>query len=480
MSRGNGKPGRVDVKQSAQLAPLIDRNQVINFIYDGKTYQGFAGDTLASALLANGIKIVGRSFKYHRARGVYSAGAEEPSALVTVGVGAKAVPNTRATMLEIYEGMVAKSQNCWPSPRFDLMAVNQLAGPLFSAGFYYKTFMGPTRHAWHFYEHFIRQAAGMGKGSLQPDPDRYEKLNLFCDVLVVGSGPAGLAAARTAAASGARVLLADEQPTFGGALRGSDQPLGGQSAAGWLKEQVAELAALPNVTLLNRTTVYGYYDDNTLGAVELLTDHCAKSQQSAAPVLRQRHWVIRARQVVLAAGAIERPLMFAGNDLPGVMLADAVQQYVRRYGVLAGQRIALYTNNDSAYGLVETLAGLNIRVTAVIDTRADIDPELLARMGQKGIEVYTGHRVARAVGGRWLASPALKAIEIEPTHTSGAAARKTIALDCLAISVAGRPVFIWPVSRVSRPCGAPNWKPSYPVSHFSLGALWVLWPGNLR
>ena len=434
MSINNGSLGRIDAKQGAQLAPLIDRKQVINFTYDGEIYQGFAGDTLASALMANGIKIVGRSFKYHRARGIYSAGAEEPSALVTVGVGAKAVPNTRATMLEIYEGMVAKSQNCWPSPRFDLMAVNQLAGPLFSAGFYYKTFMGPTRHAWHFYEHFIRQAAGMGKGSLQPDPDRYEKLNLFCDVLVVGSGPAGLAAARTAAASGARVLLADEQPTFGGALRSLDQQLGAQSASGWLKEQVAELVALPNVTLLNRTTVYGYYDDNTLGAVELLTDHCAKSQQSAVPVLRQRHWVIRARQVVLAAGAIERPLMFAGNDLPGVMLADAVQQYVRRYAVLPGQRIALYTNNDSAYGLVETLAGLNIAVVAVIDTRADIAPELLARISQTGTDVYTGYRLAGAKGGRWLASPALKAIEIEPTDATDSSSNKTLAVDCLAVS----------------------------------------------
>ncbi|HMA16407.1 MAG TPA: 2Fe-2S iron-sulfur cluster-binding protein, partial [Kiloniellaceae bacterium] len=264
--------------------------QPLSFTFDGKRYQGVAGDTLASALLANGITLYGRSFKYHRPRGLFSAGVEEPNALVTLRSGARAEPNTRATVVELYDGLEATSQNRWPSLAFDLMAVNGLAGPLFSAGFYYKTFMGPTRKAWMVYEYFIRKAAGLGAGTFEPDPDRYEEMHAFCDVLVAGGGPAGLMAALAAASGGARVILADEQADFGGSLRGS----------ALARETLAKLAAMDNVTLLPRTTVYGYYDDNTLGAVERVADHVAVPAEGQP---RQRHWTVRAKQVVIACGA---------------------------------------------------------------------------------------------------------------------------------------------------------------------------------
>ena len=415
-----------------QQATAIDQNSTVNFTFDGKAYQGFAGDTLASALLANGVTVVGRSFKYHRARGIYSAGVEEPNALVTLGEGAKSVPNTRATQVELYEGLVAFSQNCWPSPRFDVMSINQLAGSLFSAGFYYKTFMGPSRKAWPIYEHFIRRAAGMGKSTLEPDPDRYETVNLFCDVLIVGAGPTGLLAARAAAASGARVVLADEQARFGGRLQAETTVINQQPCLQWLAQQEEALAALPNVTLLKRTGVYGYYDSNTLGAVEQVEDCSAQAHRGKQAVLRQRHWVIRAEQVVLAAGAIERPLLFPGNDLPGVMLANGVQHYLRCYGVLPGQKIALYTNNDGAYSLVDALAEQGITLQAVIDTRPDVDTALQEQVRKTGATMLVGHTVIGARGGSLLASPALKAIEVGPILGDGHTHR--LAVDCLAVS----------------------------------------------
>ncbi|MEQ9607704.1 MAG: 2Fe-2S iron-sulfur cluster-binding protein, partial [Kiloniellaceae bacterium] len=321
----------------------VDRARSLSFTFDGKRYQGFAGDTLASALLASGVDLFGRSFKYHRPRGLISAGVEEPNALVTLRSGARAEPNTRATVVELFDGLEAVSQNRWPSLGFDVMAVNGLAGPILSAGFYYKTFMGPTRKAWMFYEHFIRKAAGLGAGTTLADPDRYEEMNAFCDVLVVGAGAAGLMAALAAARSGARVILADEQAAPGGALRGDAVA----------RDALAELAALENVTLLPRTTVYGYYDDNTLGAVERVAVHLAVPAEGQP---RERHWTIRARRVVLATGAIERPIVFGDNDRPGVMLADAGRVYVQHYGVAPGKQVALFTNNDGAYRSVAALS----------------------------------------------------------------------------------------------------------------------------
>jgi sarcosine oxidase subunit alpha len=274
----------------------INRSKPVSFTFDGKHYSGFAGDTLASALLANGVTLFGRSFKYHRPRGVFAAGSEEPNALVTLVRKGFREPNLKATEVEIFQGLTAESQNRFPSLAFDIGATNALAGKLFSSGFYYKTFMGPIRSTkfWMLCEHFIRRAAGLGRAGLVPDTDRYERMNAFCDVLVVGGGPAGIRAAEEAAADGKDVILAHES--------GADT-----SARG--------------VRTLHRTHVWGFYDGNTLAAVERVADHLAE-RRNGEP--RQRHWVIRAGEVVLATGAIERPIVFPGNDVPGVMLAGSI------------------------------------------------------------------------------------------------------------------------------------------------------------
>ena len=274
----------------------IDRGRRLGFAFDGRRYTGHAGDTLASALLANGVRLVGRGFKYHRPRGVVAAGAEEPNALVRIGEGARAEPNARATQIELYDGLVASSQNRWPSLGFDIGAANDLLSRVFPAGFYYKTFMWPAG-AWMFYERFIRRAAGLGKAPTGPDPDVYEKRWAHCDVLVVGGGPTGLAAARAAGASGARVVLADEQAEFGGSLLADRATLDGGPAADWAGAVVEELRAAPEVRLLPRTTVAGCYDHNFLVAVERLTDHLPLAER-AGP--RQRLWKVRAKRVVFA------------------------------------------------------------------------------------------------------------------------------------------------------------------------------------
>jgi len=403
---------------SGYRLPGFQGGAPLSFTFDGKRYQGYQGDTLASALLANGVDLYGRSFKYHRPRGLLTAGVEEPSALVTLRSGARAEPNTRATVVELFEGLEATSQNRWPSLGFDVMAVNQLAGPLFSAGFYYKTFMGPTRKAWMFYEHFIRKAAGLGAGTTLPDPDRYEEMNAFCDVLVVGGGPAGLMAAETAASSGARVILADDQPGLGGSLRGSTTE----------HKAPAGLAAMENVTLLPRTTVYGYYDDNTLGAVERVADHLAVPGEGQP---RERHWTIRAKQVVLATGAIERPIVFGDNDKPGVMLADAGRIYVERHGVAPGRQVALFANNDGAYCSIAVLAAAGVTIAGIVDARAEISREAREIVESSGAELLLGQVVTRALGGQRLAG-----IEIAPYDPAkgASAATRRIACDCLLVS----------------------------------------------
>ncbi|MEO8977136.1 MAG: 2Fe-2S iron-sulfur cluster-binding protein, partial [Casimicrobiaceae bacterium] len=299
----------------------IDRGRVLRFDYDGVGYEGHPGDTLASALLANGVHLTGRSFKYHRPRGVFSAGAEEPNALVQLARGGRSEPNVRATTLELYDGLVAASQNCWPSVRVDVGAINNLMSRFIPAGFYYKTFMWPpTPRWWLRYEHVIRHAAGMGRGATEPDPDRYQHQYAHCDVLVIGGGLAGIAAARAAAGSGARVIVCDENPYWGGGVVGDDVTIDDRSAAQWAAEGIAWLAAQPHVTLLARTTAFGYYDGNLVGALERVSDHLA-SPPPHAP--RQRLWMIRAKAVVLASGAHERSIAYANNDLPGTLLASA-------------------------------------------------------------------------------------------------------------------------------------------------------------
>jgi sarcosine oxidase subunit alpha len=365
----------------------IDRNRPIGFSFDGKRYSGFAGDTLASALLANGVSLFGRSFKYHRPRGVLSAGIEEPNALVTLGRDGRRDPNVPATMIELVEGLEALSQNRWPSLGFDLLAVNQLFGSLLSAGFYYKTFMGPTRRAWLFYEHFIRRAAGLGKASLEPDPDRYDTEYAFADVAVIGSGPAGLAAALSAARAGARVTLIEQDSAIGGQLL--SQPAD-RAAASWLNTVSGEIAALGQITVRTRSTAFGLYDGNTIGIVER-RDHLG----SESGPTRQRLVLLKAKGIVFATGAIERPLLFADNDRPGVMLASAASTYLNRFAVACGRSVVVATNNDSAYATALALVAAGSTVT-VLDSRP---ASSLAKAARKnGIAVLQDHQLLAALG----------------------------------------------------------------------------------
>ncbi len=361
----------------------VNRNKPLRFRYDNKDYQGFEGDTLASALLANGVKLVGRSFKYHRPRGIYSAGSEEPNALVQLEKGAWSEPNRRATEVELYEGLNASSQNCWPSVNFDISVINSMISNLLPAGFYYKTFMWP-QSLWMTYEKFIRKAAGLGKAPTETDPDSYDKTHVHCDVLVIGGGPAGLQAALSAGKTGARVILIDEKPMFGGSLLSDKVEIDGNPATNWIEGVVNELKQMEEVTLLSRTTVTGYYDYNFLVANQRLGEHIGPNRRGNQP--RERLLKIRAKQVVLASGAIERPMVFADSDRPGVMLAHSLRTYINHFGVLPGEKLALLTNNDSAYHVAidayETRADVEI-----IDIRSNPRGDLIDQARSLGISI---------------------------------------------------------------------------------------------
>jgi len=373
----------------------VVRDHPLDFRFDGKFYQGLAGDTLASALLANGVTLVGRSFKYHRRRGVYSAGPEEPSALLQLHQGARTEPNTRATMVELVAGMQVNSQNRWPSLAFDWRAINQTFSRLMPSGFYYKTFMWPPR-LWMFYESQIRKAAGLGLSPLERDPDHYAVEFAHCDVLVAGSGAAGLSAALAAARSGARVVLADERAELGGSLLWEHKEIAGQSSSQWAQQTIVELASLPNVRLLPRSTVFGVYDHNLIAISERVTDHLA----DPAPGLpRQRLIQLRARHVVMATGSIERPLVFSDNDKPGVMLASAIRTYANQYAVLPGRRVVIFTNNDDAYRSALDARQAGAQHVTLIDSRANVDVSLVARVTQAGISHHVDACIA-AVGGK--------------------------------------------------------------------------------
>ncbi|MDA0680693.1 MAG: sarcosine oxidase subunit alpha family protein [Proteobacteria bacterium] len=371
----------------------IDRTRPLNFRFNGKTYSGFAGDTLASALLANDVALVSRSFKLHRPRGIVGAGAEEPNAIVQVGTGASTLPNMRATQVELYDGLEARSTKGWPNLRFDLAALNDRFSKVFGAGFYYKTFMRPKAF-WKYYERFIRASAGFGIAPTEPDPDSYEHRNAHCDVLVAGGGPAGLMAALVAARSGARVIIADEQNEFGGSLLSGSESIDGKPAAEWVNAVIAELRDRGNVTVLTRSTVFGYYDHNFIAVAEHCSDH---KGERAADGVRERLWRVRADQVVLAQGAFERPLVFCNNDRPGVMTASAVSTYINRYGVCPGKRAVVFTNNDSAYRTALDLNNAGIPVV-VVDCRKSGAGSLGATADAAGITVLRGHIVSDVIG----------------------------------------------------------------------------------
>ncbi|PZW65708.1 heterotetrameric sarcosine oxidase alpha subunit [Pseudomonas sp. URMO17WK12:I1] len=388
----------------------IDRSQPLTFNFNGQSYQGYAGDTLAAALLANGVDVIGRSFKYSRPRGIVAAGAEEPNAVLQIGsTEAAQIPNVRATQQALYQNLTATSTNGWPSVNTDLMGIlGKVGGGMMPPGFYYKTFMYP-QNLWLTYEKYIRKAAGLGRSPKENDPDIYDYMNQHCDVLVVGSGPAGLAAALAAGRSGARVILADEQEEFGGSLLSTREMLDDMPAADWAAKAIAELQTMPEVTLLPRATVNGYHDHNFLTIHQRLTDHLGEVAPMGQP--RQRLHRVRAGRVVLATGAHERPLVYGNNDVPGNMLADAVSTYVRRYGVAPGQKLVLSTNNDYAYRVVLDWLDAGRQVVAVADARNNPRGSWVEEARRRGVRVLTGSAVVEARGSKRVTGARICAID---------------------------------------------------------------------
>ncbi|MEM7731549.1 MAG: sarcosine oxidase subunit alpha family protein [Pseudomonadota bacterium] len=415
----------------------IDRSTPLSVRFDGETLPAFHGDTLASALLAGGVSLVGRSFKYHRPRGVFSAGVEEPGAMVHLRDGDRHEPNVRATVTEAFDGLVSTSQNAWPNRNFDVGAVNDWLSPVLSAGFYYKTFIGPFKHTtrfWMMCETFIRKAAGMGRGTYLDDPDTYEKRNAFCDVLVIGGGAAGLSAALAAGRAGARVMLVEQDFDLGGAIL--SEAVGGPGDA-WLKNVRADLDALDNVRILTRTTAFGAYDGDVFGLVERVSDHLKAPENHQ---VRQRYWLVHATRCVMATGAIERPLAFGGNDKPGVMLAGAVGTYLNRYAVLPGQSFIVTTNNDSAYAVAADLAGAGASVT-LVDMRPIVEGAAVEAATKAGVSILFGHGVIEAKGRKHVTSALVAPIDARGYATGSS---KTFTADVIAMSGGWTPaVHLW-------------------------------------
>jgi sarcosine oxidase subunit alpha len=432
------------VSQPNRLAKggLIDRNTPLSFTFDGEAMTGFAGDTLASALVANGVKLIGRSFKYHRPRGILTAGPEEPNALVELRDGARREANTKATTIELYEGLTAQSQNRWPSLGFDMMAVNSLLSPIFVAGFYYKTFMWPAKLWEKLYEPAIRRAAGLGVTSGVADPDHYDKAWAHCDVLVVGAGPTGLAAALAAGRAGARVILAEEDPLPGGRLNSDGGEIDGQPASVWLAAALAELKSLPDVRIMTRTSVVGVYDGGTYAALERVNDHFAEPPPYQ---VRQRLWRIIAKRSVVAAGAVERPIVFSGNDRPGVMMASAMRTYIERFAAAPGKRLALFTNNDDGWKTVEAAMRADIQIATVVDSRGTVSDRCRELAQSGGFTVHHGTIMDAHGGAKGIA-------EIEVASANGS--RTKIDADVLAMSGGWNPS----VGLSSHHRGRPTWR----------------------
>ena len=406
----------------------INRNKIINFKFNGKSFTGYEGDTLASALLANGIHLVGRSFKYHRPRGFFAAGVDEPNAKLQVNLNGHSEPNVNATEIELVEGITATSQNCWPSVEFDIGAINNLLNKFFPAGFYYKTFMWPKSFWYKVYEPFIRKAAGLGVASVEKDKERYEHKFEYCDLLVTGSGPAGLASAYAAAKSGAKVILAEDKHRFGGSLLLDDVSIDNLSGKDWADKIISELKEMPNVTVKNRSQVFGYYDHNMLVMYERVGDHLEKKSKFTP---RQRLWYIRCKEVILSTGSIERPIVFGNNDTPGVMLASGAKEYMKVYGVLVGKKPIIFTNNDSAYETAIEFKN-NGAEPIVIDTRKNQDSELINEAKNKGINIKFNYAVIKANGYKKVKSAIIGELSEDKTSY-----KKTLTVECDCICVSG-------------------------------------------
>jgi sarcosine oxidase subunit alpha len=435
-------------KNRLQSGGRVDRTKPVSFTYNGKKYQGFAGDTLASALLANGVDLVGRSFKYSRPRGIVAAGAEEPNAIMQIGATeATQVPNVRATQQELFDGLVAGSTNGWPNVETDLMGlVGKVGGKMMPPGFYYKTFMFP-QSMWETYEQFIRKAAGLGRSPKEYDPDIYDNINQHCDVMIVGAGPAGLAAALVAARGGARVIIADEQNEFGGSLLSSKETIDGKAGSAWVNEVVKELATYKDVQMLPRSTVNGYHDHNFLTIHQRCTDHIADRAPNGQ--VRQRMHRVRAKWVVLATGAHERPLVFGNNDVPGCMVASAVSTYINRYGVVPGNELVLMTSNDNAYRTALDWHDAGRKVVAIVDSRRNPSGDLVSAARDRGINIIAGSGVIEAHGSKRVQEVSVASLSEDGSRVTGSVQK--LRADTVASSGGWSPVVHLSCHTGSRP-----------------------------
>ena len=412
---------------------FIDETTRVSFKFDGKTYYGFKGDTLASALIANGIHLVARSFKYHRPRGIMTAGSEEPNAIVQInGNTAYTEPNVRATEIEIYDGLEASSQNCWPNVNFDIGGINNILSPLLPAGFYYKTFMWPASF-WEKYEYFIRKSAGLGKSPTKPDPDLYEHKYIHCDVLVIGGGISGIMAAKTAAENNYKTLLLDEKPHLGGTTiyQSSEfNKINNQYSSKWLENEISKLKNIKNLEVKTRTSVAAYHGYNFLLARENLTDHLPLNKKKDK--IRQRLLKIRAKKVIAATGSIERPLIFNNNDRPGIILSSAIKKYSDYYGVVCGKENILFTNNDSAYETAISLFNKGIKINAIIDIREKVNSEITNHAEKIGIKIYNSYTIVDTSGYRRIKEVSIMKLSKDGQSVTGSKIK--IKCDCLGIS----------------------------------------------
>ncbi len=406
---------------------LINRDKKISFKFNGKTYFGFEGDTLASALLANGVHLVGRSFKYHRPRGFFGAGVDEPYAVVQLYRNNETEPNIKATEQELFEGLEAKSVNCWPSVNFDIGAINNFLKIFLPAGFYYKTFMWPKSFWYRVYEPFIRKAAGLGVASIKHDKERYEHKYEYCDLLIAGSGPAGLSSAYAAAKNGAKVILAEDKPRFGGSLLTSDVNIGNQSGKDWAEGIIAELKTMPNVVVKNRSQIFGYYDHNMLVMSEKVSDHLPTTKKFHP---NKRLWYIRAKEVLISSGSIERPIVFGNNDTPGVMLSSAAKEYLKVYGVLVGKNPLVFTNNDSGYETAIEFKKQGVN-SIILDSRKNPESEIINEAKNLGINIKNSYVVVAAQGYRKVKSADIASISEDKKQLGKI---ESIQCDCICVS----------------------------------------------